>query len=248
LAAAAVLLASCLAAVAAFGAPHARVAALYNLKGFPRASFTWFPAVPRNGERFLLVSTSKGLTSPIVAFAWDVADDGPFGPFHAGGASTGAAFPTPADHVVRLRVTGADGLSSIAAETIRMSVASPGVLAPFPDVRISGRVLRRGVRISTLAVKAPVQAVIRVSCSGRGCPLRSARRTAISPNGHPVAATRFQSFERLLPSGVTLQIRVTKESEIGAYTRFRVRRHALPLRVDSCLSPTGLNPVACPTT
>jgi hypothetical protein len=242
------LAASCIAAVAAFAAPHARVAALYNLKSFPRASFTWFPAVPRTGERFLLVSTSKDMTSPIVSYAWDVADDGPFGPFRAAGASTQAAFPTPADHVVRLRVTAADGLSSIVAETIQMSVPPPGVLAPFPDVRISGRVLRGGVRISTLAVKAPVGALIRVSCIGRACPLRSARLTATSPNGHPVAVTRFHSFQRFLPSGATLQIRVTKESEIGAYTRFSVRRHKLPLRVDSCLGPTGLNPVACPTT
>src|SRR5256885_4305464 len=93
-------------------------AATYKLSAAPVASFRWFPSSPRLGERFSLVSTSSDLTSPIVAFAWDVADNGPFGAFLPGGPTASAVFSTPADHVVRLRVTAADSLYSVAAETI----------------------------------------------------------------------------------------------------------------------------------
>jgi hypothetical protein len=38
----------------------------------------WFPQSPHTGESVLLVSTSTDLTSPITAYAWDLADNGPF--------------------------------------------------------------------------------------------------------------------------------------------------------------------------
>jgi PKD domain len=237
------LLASAPAAVGSRSEAH--LAALYNLRGFPRASFRWIPTSPHTGERFLLVSTSTDLTSPIVRYAWDLADDGPFGAFSSGGPATSAAFSTPASHVVRLRVTAANGLSSVATETIHMSVPAPGVLTPFPNVRIAGRLLRSGVMLRLLSVRAPAHARIKVSCDGRGCPVRSIARAAIS-RAHHLVWTTFPRFERLLPPGITLEIRVSKESEIGAYTRFTVRRHELPVRADSCLGPTGLPPIACP--
>jgi hypothetical protein len=225
--------------------PPATAAALYNLRGYPHASFVWFPASPHPGERISLVSTSTDATSPIVAYAWDVADDGPFGAFHPGGPATSTSFPTPASHVVRLRVTAADGLSGVASETIHMSAPPPGVLLPFPNVRIVGRVLRSGVRLTVLAVRAPQQALIRVSCGGTGCPVRSLTRVSVSRAGR-TAWTAVRRFERFLPAGVTLEIRVTRGTDIGAYTRFVVRRRRLPLRVDACLDPATRKPIACP--
>jgi hypothetical protein len=239
------LLASAL-GVAAGQPPDARRSAVYNLKSLPHASFAWFPAFPRTGERFLLVSTATDLTSPIVAYAWDVADDGPFGPFHAGGPATHTTFATPADHVVRLRVTAADGLSSVASETIHMSLPPRGVLQPFPAVRITGRVLGTGVRLGFLGVRAPAGASIQISCEGRGCPARSARRAATSRNGHLTWA-RFHVFERFIPHGVTLRIQVYNDNEIGSYTRFTVRSHRFPVRADACLSAVARRPVTCPT-
>jgi hypothetical protein len=155
-------------------------------------------------------------------------------------------FSTPANHVVRLRVTAADHLSSIAAETIHMSTPPPGVLLPFPLVRIIGTLVRAGVKLSRLSVQAPPQSRIQVTCRGRGCPVRSLIRIVVSPSGRAVR-TRLRRFERLLPAGVSLEIRVSKDGDIGAYTRFTVRHHRLPVRVDSCLEAAGVNPIACPS-
>jgi PKD domain len=226
--------------------PRASTAALYNLKAFPLASFTWFPRFPHTGEAISLVSTSKAVTSPIVAYAWDVADNGPFGPFIAGRPVTTTTFATPASHQVRLRVTAADGASSVAVQTIQMSTPPPGVLFPFPIVRIVGTVFRSRVKLKLLAVKAPAGALITVTCQGRKCPARSARRPAATRGTRAVWA-RFHPFEHVLPAGAVLQIRVSRNAEIGAYTRFAVRRSRLPVRADSCLDPAGVKPVACPS-
>ena len=223
----------------------ASASALYNLKANPLASFVWFPSSPHPGQLISLVSTSTDRTSPIIEYAWDVADNGPFGPFKAGGAVTSASFPTPAGHQVRLRVTAADHLSNVAVETIRMSTPPPGVLLPFPVVRIVGRVFGTGVKLRQLGVRAPAKARITVSCVGGGCPARSVRLLGATRRGH-VRLVRFTKFERYLPAPAALQIRVSMGTEIGAYTQFTVRRRKLPLRVDSCLDPAGIRPVACP--
>jgi hypothetical protein len=224
----------------------ATAAAAYNLRAYPLASFVWFPQSPHTGESILLVSTSTDLTSPITAYAWDLADNGPFGAFEAGGPSITTTFATPASHQVRLRVTAADHLSSVAVEMIQMSTPPPGVLLPFPLVRIVGTVFGSRVKLRLLAVKAPPKARITVSCQGGSCPARSARRVAASRRGR-VVWTRFRRFERSLSAGVLLEIRVSRDGEIGAYTRFVVRHLRLPVRVDSCLDPAGIKPIACPS-
>jgi hypothetical protein len=221
--------------------------ATYNLRGAPTASFVWSPQLPHVGEPVTLTSTSTDLSSRITRYAWDFADNGPFGAFEEGGPTAGATFATPAPHVVRLRVTAADGLSSIAAETIAMSQppASAHVMYPFPIVRITGTDYALRVRVRQLAVKAPAGAKIRVTCRARGCPARSA--TKVSSDGHGRKWIRFRQFERSLPAGVTLEIRVSRSGEIGSYTRFHVRRRKLPVRTDSCLSTAGIKPIACPS-
>lgn len=242
------LVALCVALMAASGgalATRGRAAAVYNLVGYPHASFTWFPAFPQVGQTILLVSTSTDRTSPIVAYAWDVSDDGPFGVLRQGGPSATASFFTPATHAVRLRVTARDGLSTTVTEPIQMGPAPADVMSPFPNVRIFGRLLRSGVKLSLLSIRAPAQAWIAVSCDGRGCPARSAGRAAASRAGRPTW-TNFGPFERFLTPGVTLEVRVSKQGEIGAFTRFTVRRHRLPLRTDSCLAPVTLVAMACP--
>jgi PKD domain len=226
--------------------PSAIPAATYNLKSYPLASFVWFPGSPHTGQPVSLVSTSKDATSPITNYAWDVADNGPFGPFEAGGPATTTTFATPASHQVRLRVTAADHLSSVAVETIQMSTPPPGVLLPFPLVRIVGTVFRSGVKLRLLAVKAPAQAQIAVGCRGGACPASSTRRLAASRGGRALW-TRFRRFERYLPARMILEIRVSRGGEVGAYTRFVIRRRRLPIRADSCLDPAGTKPIVCPT-
>jgi len=222
-------------------------ASLYDLRAAPRAAFVWTPLFPHIGEPITLTSTSTEPGGRITRYAWDFHDNGTFGAFEEGGPVAGASFATPAPHVIRLRVTDRDGLSSIAAETIRMTAPAPSVhiMDPFPIVRIRGRTFAKRVRIRQLAVKAPAGARIRVRCRGR-CPVRSASLLS-APRAGRVKWVRVRRFERSFPAGAALEVRVSRNAEIGAFTRFAVRRHKLPLRSDSCLDAGGSRPIACPS-
>jgi hypothetical protein len=208
----------------------------------PSAAFVWFPTSPQPGEPVTLASISTDLASPIVAFGWDLTD---FGEFVKGGPTISTTFTTPGSHVVRLRVTSADGLSRIAAETIQMSPAHASVMHPFPIVRIVGRDFTYGTVITQLAVEAPSQAAVVVECRGGGCPVKSVVR-AVPASRRGVQWVTFRRYELLLRPGAALRIRVWRGTEVGAYTRFTIRRGHLPVRVDSCLNSAGITPIVCP--
>jgi hypothetical protein len=213
----------------------------------PRASFVWFPSSPAVGETVTLLSSSTDASSPITAFAWAPAGNGPF---RAGRSLMTTSFSTPGAHLVRLRVSAANGLTSVATETIRVAVAPLTLMQPFPIVRIAGAETSTGVRLTTLTVQAPPGARVTVSCQGRGCPARSESRVAASRVRNRVAGTvriSFRRFERALRAGVILRIRVSKPGHIGKYTRFIVRHGLLPERLDTCLQPAGFKPMACPS-
>jgi hypothetical protein len=205
----------------------------------PVASFEWFPSVPETGEPIWLVSTSSYFASPITNIAWALTSNGPF---QGGGAVLPTSFSNPGAHVVRLRVTDADGLSSVATETINVVGLRASLMQPFPVVRIAGTETASGVKLRLLKVQqTPGGARIIVRCKGRGCPIRSVS------NKRRVAPVEFRVFERSLRFGVTLEILVSKPGEIGKYTRFAIRRGKLPARVDMCLDPAGVKPLVCPS-
>jgi hypothetical protein len=220
-------------------------AATYRLSAAPVASFFWYPRTPRVRETVTLVSTSMDLTSPIVRFAWDVSDNGPFAAFVPGGPTATASFTTPAPHAVRLRVTNGEGLSTVATATIQMTAAPAGLIAPFPIVRIVGSRTRTGVQLRLLAVRAPKDAVIAIACASRGCP-RALRRIRATAGGQGSRSVVFRRYARHYTAGATIVVRVTKPGVIGAYTAFAVRRHRIPLRTDACLAPGG-GPAECPS-
>ena len=208
----------------------------------PAASFSWFPSVPKPRETVSLASSSTDVSSPITAFAWDLTGSGAF---VAGGQLISTSFATAGNHLVHLRVTGADGLSSVATETIPVLAPLIPLMQPFPVVRIASTDTASGIRLSLLRVLAPAGARIGVECKGLGCPARSESRiAAVRKVG--VAPVEFRRFERPLRAGVVLEIRISKAGEIGKFTSFQVRRRRLPLRVDACLGPTGVKPIACP--
>ena len=213
----------------------------------PRASFNWFPSAPTVGETVTLVSSSTDASSPITAFAWALSRNAPFG---AGKPLMTTSFSTAGAHLVRLRVSGRNGLSSVAAETIPVAPAPLTLMQPFPIVRIAGSETPKGVRLTTLTVQAPPGARVTVSCQGRGCRARSESRVAASRVRNTAAGMvpiSFKRFEHTLRAGVILRIRVSKPGEIGKYTRFIVRRGQLPERLDTCLDPGGFKPMACPS-
>ena len=103
----------------------------------PAASFSWFPSLPEIGQSVSLVSTSTDTVSPITAFASRALTGD--GAFHAGGQLLTTSFSSIAgSHVVRLRVTDANGLLSIATQTIQVISAPLILMQPFPIVRIAG--------------------------------------------------------------------------------------------------------------
>jgi hypothetical protein len=213
----------------------------------PVASFRWFPPAPSVGETVSLVSTSIDSSSPITQFAWAL---GSAGPFKAGERVLHTSFSTPGPHPVRLHVADANGLSSLVTETIQVSAARLRLMQPFPIVRIAGNETASGVKISLLTVQAPLAARVTVRCKGRRCKMGSESRVARSSRRKRAATSAlltFGRFQRALPAGVSLEIRVTKPGEIGKYTRFTIRRHRLPARIDACLNPTSPKPIACPS-
>jgi hypothetical protein len=114
----------------------------------------------------------------------------------------------------------------------------PRMMRPAPTVRISGRLTRRGAKITRLSVRAPHGARISVRCRGEGCPRRTLARSA--------AVTRLRSFERNLRAGIRLEIRVRLAGFIGKHTVIRIRRGRSPSRRDRCLFPGLARPARCP--
>ena len=221
----------------------ARTGAVYPLIARPQASFVWFPHSPHPGEPVLLASVSTDATSPILGYAWDLEHGAGF---EAGQPALYTTFSTFAPRVVRLRVTDGNGLSDVAAETISMSAPPATVLQPFPLVRIVGILGSSGVMVKLLAVEAGAGARSTATCKGRGCPVASVSRVVPSAT-RGVGWVRLRRLERFLRAGVAVEIRVSKAGKIGSYTRFAIRRHRLPTRVDTCLDPEGIKPITCPS-
>ncbi len=212
----------------------------------PVAAFKWIPSNPQTGDPVTLASSSSDGSSPITGYAWALAGNGVF----TGGESTiTTSFSTPGPHVVQLRVTDANGLSSTVAETIAVASAPVPLMQPFPVVRMSGSFGASGAKISLLAALAPVGATVTVTCHGRGCPAKSQAFVATSPNKSKTGAVTitFRRFERFLRGGVVLEIWISKHGQIGKFTRFVIHRGKSPSRVDECLNPAGTTPLVCPS-
>jgi hypothetical protein len=211
----------------------------------PVASFKWFPAAPKVGEAVSLVSSSTDSFSPLTGFAWALTSVGPLTP---GKPVLTTSFAAAGNHVVRLQVTDAEGRSSVATESVPVSGRPLVLMQPFPIVRIAGNVTARGANVRLLTVQAPPAAKVTVTCAGKGCATKAESRIATSSGkGRAGAVTlSFRRFERSLPGGVLLQIRVTKPGEIGKFTSFAIRHGKLPVRSDACLPPPGSRPIPCP--
>jgi hypothetical protein len=218
-------------------------AAAVHPPGVPVASFSWFPANPRVGESVSLVSSSTDAGSPLVSFAWDLTGTGAFA---VGGPGISTTFTTTGNHVVHLRVADANGLSSVAAETIPVAPPALPLMQPFPIVRITSTGTRSGIRLKQLSVLASRGSKVTVLCRGRRCPLKTQSHMATASRGRSTFV-EFKRFERSLAAGVILEIRISKAGQTGKYTRFTVRRGKVPVRSDACLDGLAVKPVVCPS-
>ena len=88
-----------------------------------------------------------------------------------------------------------------------------------------------------LRVTASRRAMVRVRCSGKGCPVRKLRRKA----------GRIRKLERFLRAGTRITIRVTRQGFVGKHVRLVIRRGAPPSRTDRCVAPGTAGPTPCPS-
>ncbi len=213
----------------------------------PSASFIWVPAAPVVGESVTLISSSTDLASPMTGFAWALA---PSAPFAAGSPVLTTSFSTVGAHVVRLDVTDGAGRSAVATESVSVRARPAVLMAPFPVVRVAGSLTRRGALIKLLSVQVPLAARVTIRCSGHGCKTKAESRIAVASSktkpSAGLATLSFPRFQRSLAAGVVLEIRVSKEGEIGKYTRLRIRSQRPPLRTDACLNAASPTPIPCP--
>src|SRR3954453_11353529 len=132
----------------------------------------------------------------------------------------------------------------------------PTLMRPFPVVRIRGYFARNGARITLLAVRGPRSAQISVRCLGLGCPVATLALPSAPARLHPfqrflppappAPPPPLPPFERFLPAGRRLEIRVAKPGRIGKYASFVIRAHRAPMRSDRCLLPGRSRPTRCP--
>jgi hypothetical protein len=211
----------------------------------PLASYTFAPAAPRAYDPVTFTSTSSDADGSLGELAWDLNGDGVYD--NGSGPTVLRSFPAAGSYVVGLRVTDNDGAVSFYSQAVGVAPAlavlaptlgGPGLLSPFPVVRIAGRTSGGGVRIRLLSVDAPAGSTIEVRCKGHGCPFQSRVRASNE--------VRMRGLEKRLHAGVKLRIYVTSATSIGKYTVFKIRKHQEPLRFDKCLMPGSMRPVACP--
>jgi PKD repeat protein len=210
----------------------------------PTAAFVWSPLMPVARQAINLVSISGDSEGVLSGQAWDLDGDGQYD--DASGSAVSRAFPSAGNYAVGLQVTDSDGVVRTIRRVVTVSAAaivpaaSVRFMAPFPVVRLAGKVLPRGALVRLLVVRAPRGSLIRVKCGEKGCPVRAVRRTS---GGRGV---RFAQFERRLRAGISLELFIRKPGMIGKYTRFRIRAGAPPKRVDLCLFPSRRAPRRCP--
>jgi PKD repeat protein len=219
----------------------------------PAAAFDYRPAAPVAGQLVTLFSTSDDPDKNIETVDWDLNGDGAF---ETSGSSAGREFPAGSFNV-SMRVTDTEGSFAIVTKTIVVGVPAPAprsdgnrlrALNPFPIVRMSGRIGRRGTNFRVLTVDAPNGATVTVRCSGRGCPFTKSTRAARAGERLAYAARklRIRKLERrLLRAGVTIKIFVTQAGTIGKYTSIKIRSGKPPRRTDRCLMPGSMRPSQC---
>ncbi|MEA2217003.1 MAG: hypothetical protein QOK19_2564, partial [Solirubrobacteraceae bacterium] len=206
----------------------------------PAAAFGYYPVKPHVGETISLVSGSTDDLSPITGYSWNLRGTA----FVPGAQTQTISFATPGGHTVQLSVTDAGGRRSVASQVIPVSYP---LMRPFPLVRIAGTRSRGRVKLKVLSVQAPAGATVTVTCTGKGCPAKSQVRVVptLKSKAAAVPVLVFPRFQRSLPPGVALVVRVTHAGQMGKYTRFAVRRGKLPVRADACVNATELKSVPC---
>lgn len=105
-------------------------------------------------------------------------------------------------------------------------------VAANPTLR--ARPTSRGIRVSSVRVRADRGARVSLSCTRRAC--RSERRRVTRST---VTLRRLRN--RSIRSGARIRIRVSKEGELGRYFEYRVSRGNFK-RIERCMDPGSTRP------
>jgi hypothetical protein len=223
-----------------------------------QAAFTYAPTLPFTADvvTFTSTSTAPGSNNRIVLEQWDLDADGSYD--DGTGTSVSRSFSAPGTYWINLFVLDKRGEWDVGSQLVtvqgRPPPPPPELMSPFPVVQMAGTVTRRGIRVRHLNVEAPPGANVVVRCHGRGCPLRRQTQTArlqtsaTAPPAGAVGVVRIRQLDgRLLRGGAVVKLFVTKPGTIGKYTRVKIRRARPPERLDLCLMPDQVEPVACPS-
>jgi PKD domain len=227
----------------------------------PLTDFVTFPGQPAPGQQVTFVYSPVSPVDPSDV-RWDLDGDGKFD--DGTGPTAFRVFPAAGTYPVTLRVRDRTTMptDAVSTGTQLITVAPPGtpvtkatgpnvlhLMTPFPVVRITGKVSRKGARIKRLTVRAPYGATVLVRCRGRGCPFKRTSMTLARAGAKtPSATLRVRKLERrLLRGGASVKVLVSRKGEIGKYTAFRIRTAKPPLRTDLCLSPGASAPSECPS-
>jgi hypothetical protein len=226
----------------------------------PLPSIAAIPSNPVAGQPVTFFSTSSDPDGWIKSQSWDLDGDGAFD--DGSDLYVQKTFPRAGQYKLALLVIDDSNVSATSNITVVVADAAPGgliierggqppgsasalrLMAPFPIVRMSGIVRRRGIRLRLLSVSAPAGATIDFRCHGRGCPFRHRSRT-VAPTKSVVRLRRFR--HRLLRADSVLKVLVSSPGAIGKYTRFRIRRGRVPSRQDRCLLPSTSKAIPCPS-
>jgi plastocyanin len=206
----------------------------------PIAAFTLSPSTPVAGEAVMFAASASDPDGSIAAISWDLNGDGSFA--DASGPVASTAFATPGAYTVTMAATDSSGATTVASQGVAVAPRPPTMLQPFPVVRLTTKVTRRGAQVLRLGVVAPPGSRVTARCRGRGCGTHSQVRVIRTPP-RPVS---FPALQHRMRAGAMLEVSVTAPGKIGKYTRFRLRRAKPPSRVDLCLPPGQPAPASCP--
>ncbi|MEA2418762.1 MAG: hypothetical protein QOE60_968 [Thermoleophilaceae bacterium] len=208
--------------------------------GLPRAGFVYTPREPRVGDAVDLVSTSVDPEDKLRTQTWDLDGDGEFD--DGRGDEVLYTFNSAGEKTVRLRVADAAGNVAEKERLVQVKTAPKppaGYMRPWPNISFNGTVLSSGMQVKNLGIRAPVGALVSVSCHGKGCSIKQRRKRAKG------GALRFKTYERFLRAGTKLEIFVRKTGTIGRYKRYTIRAGKAPSVRDLCLDPNKAHPVRC---
>lgn len=123
-----------------------------------------------------------------------------------------------------------------------------GAAQPFlritSGIRNRWLVFARHTRVKRLTVRdAPVGAVARATCRGRGCPKRAKRKRG--KGGRELRFAPFLAGRRLRP-GAAVVVRITLPDRIGKLVRYRIRDRRTPKVTVRCVQPGERKASPCP--